>query len=72
MFKGNATRLKKKNKSSLNLITGGDLSKVEDIIVPEVNQGKKTQAEEEVNEEANQKMKEKQLYKSKKIMRNEQ
>ena len=51
MFKGNATRLKK-NKSSLNLITGGDLSKVEDIIVPEVNQGKKTQAEEEVNEEA--------------------
>lgn len=51
MFKGDATRLKK-NKSSLNLITGGDLSKVEDIIVPEVNQGKKTQAEEEVNEEA--------------------
>ena len=45
---------------------------MEDIIVPEVNHGKKTQAEEEVNEEANQKMKEKQLYKSKKIMRNEQ
>ena len=55
-LRNNASRFNK-DKSILNLIAVEDLRVVDDIIEPEVNQGKQIQAE-EVNEEVRSKYKE--------------